>query len=220
MNPALIGTAARGVLGAGQLIYGLLNKPGDRPKMTTPGAVKEATARNRNLATASTDAIKQGQERDVNQGVSSAVSNVKRSAGSANDVISGLTEIYGRGNQAKQAVGDSYANRKMQYNQNYNNSLQTEAQYDRQNFQYNEIAPYEEAVTANNQLIQAGLGNITDGADMGSMFSAMQQGIGMPQGDVPYQMTDQQKKQKLYQDMFRQNAHESALNALRSINNK
>lgn len=173
MDPITMSLITRGVMGAGQTLGALINKPGARPIMQTPDSIEELERRASSVANASTDNIQLNQNQIIDNSASNAVNNVKRTAGNSSDLIGAITQIQGNTNRAKMNASNEFASRKIGYENNLNRALQIKGQYEQQNQNYNKIAPYEEAVTANNQLMQAGLGNISDAADMTSTYGAI-----------------------------------------------
>lgn len=203
------GTAVRGVLGAAQLIGGLLSNPGPRPVMKTPAQVGEITSRARNRANATTDVIAQNQNQTIDNNLNTGVANVKRSAKSPADIIGALTRLYGNANQAKMGVSNNFAARREAREGRLNSALMTEAKYEDRNFNYNQVQPFEEAVSARNNLIGAGIGNIGDATDMQNMMNAISNNTGYgptasaqstgAQGfDIKKMMQQLQKKNNFY----------------------
>lgn len=173
IDPVTLSLISRGTMGAAQTIGAMLNQPGERPTMTTPNAITELTNRTRKRSNQTTDGILQQQENTINQGVSDALNKVKRSTGNSSDLTGAMASIQGNANRAKQTANTAYQGRKVAYDNDFNRALQSLGQYESKNQYYNKIAPYEEAVSANNQLMQAGLGNLSDATDMTSTYGAI-----------------------------------------------
>jgi hypothetical protein len=159
-----IGTGIQALLGAGQLIGGLLSKP-KRPKYNIPGAVGEATANARRMANANVrpgnDQALQVIDRNATNGIQTA----KSLSGSASQVLDFASKAN---NERLRALGQNNAmNSQFAFNSRMNlqGQLGRHAQYEDKAFQLNKLDPYSQRAQLKSSLIGSGLQNLWGAAE-------------------------------------------------------
>lgn len=175
MDPVTGSLLLRGGMAAGQLAAGYLLKPKERPKYRIPGGITETTNRARLNANASSDAILQNDEDNIDQSGANAVKNVQRTATSGSDAVLSAGEISGQVDASKMQANRGFAQRKMMNENRLDGALAQEAQYQDKAFDYNVNQPYQEAMDTSNAMFSAGAGNLTDAIDMNTNMAIIDQ---------------------------------------------
>jgi hypothetical protein len=156
---ALAPSIAQGVLGAGQMLGGLLKKT-KRPTMKVPDAVKRATAIAEMDANQTVRPGRDIAENAIKSGSQTALSNVSRTAGSGSDIIAAMAGIKGLQDKAMQEQDLIDVDYKVKAKETLRDQLGKMGEWQNRAFQYNEAEKYDEESATKSALTEGGIQNI------------------------------------------------------------
>lgn len=146
-------------LGIGQTLLGAALNKGPRPQFQIPGAAQEGLATARTQAQATTRPGDAQNRQQIANTSNQSLQNVKRSAGSGQEVLAAAVGLNNNTNNALRQ--NSIQNDQFKYNaqNNLRTTLGNFAAYQQQKFMSDVMAPYQSRVDTKNALLGSGIQN-------------------------------------------------------------